>query len=495
MRRNNPHIYEINLMTWLCELSKKEERAFGLCDIPMRQWETLKGQGMDAVWLMGIWERSPFSEREARNGEALREECKKILEDFQLDDLGGSPYAIRAYRPEHRFGTLDDLAKLRKKLSKIGMGLILDFVPNHTACDHIWISQRPYYYINSIPEAASTCPEGFFLPSSAKDPICIAHGRDPYFPPWTDTAQLDYSKRDTHKAMVETLKKIGRYCDGVRCDMAMLVLNEVFRSTWSQFVDKQETQEFWPYAIQTLKSANEDFSFIAEVYWGMGKRLLEAGFDYVYDKDFYDALSDGDVNRLRRQLSEPVPDQERMLRFLENHDEPRAMEVFGPERIRAAMVIHATVPGAKLYHQGQFEGRKLRVPVQLKRAPEEPVNRGICEFCNRLMAEVNRPVYRWGMWLFCAVDGWLDNHSCTNLLAWSLQLKQEKRIIVVNFSPVSSQGRIRLPLNWLHGDCVMRFVDIFKGQKYSYEMKEIRKNGLYVALDAWDFHFFILHCD
>ncbi len=491
MRKNNPHIYEINLMTWLYELSNKEARAVKLCDIPMRQWEALKDKGMDAVWLMGIWQRSPFSQKEARNAEGLKKECEKILPDFELEDLGGSPYAVRAYKPDPHFGILDDLALLRKKLNDMGVELILDFVPNHTACDHHWISQRPHYYINIVPGEINTCPEGFFAPASAEDPICIAHGRDPYFPPWTDTAQLDYSKRDTHKAMGETLREIGGYCDGVRCDMAMLVLNEVFRNTWSGYIHEiQKPPEFWPYAINSVKDSQRNFIFIAEAYWGLKKKLLEAGFDYVYDKDFYDSLVNSDVDGLKTQLSKPLPEQERMLRFLENHDEPRAFQAFGRERIKAAMVIHATVPGAKLWHHGQLEGKRVRVPVQLRRVPEEPVDQETYQFSEKLLNEVNQPIFHKGLWQMCAIDGWLDNQTCNNLLAWSLLLGEERRIIAVNFSPIPSQGRIRLPFNWVKGEGKIWLVDIFKGERYTYEKEIIRRDGLYVALEAWDFHLF-----
>jgi len=489
--RNNPHIYEINLMSWLDHLSQREGKKILLGEVPFVEWQSIKDMGIDAVWLMGMWERSPRSQDEATRAQKLVKECREVLADFRLEDLGGSPYAVRYYRPDPCFGNFNDLKKLWNDLGEIGLYLILDFVPNHTACDHPWVQQHPEYYINKSMSSDGSCSNGFFKTTTRQGPMCIAHGKDPYFPPWTDTAQLNYMNPDTQRAMEGALSSISNYCDGLRCDMAMLVFSEIFQKNWGQYLNNlQATQEFWPYAINRTKQNRVAFTFIAEAYWGLQKRLLEAGFDYAYDKDFYDALANGDIDGLKRQLGQPVPDQERMLRFLENHDEPRAMKVFGPDKILAAMVIHATVPGAKLYHQGQFEGRALRVPVQLKRLPYEPVHEEILQFSARLLAEVNNPIYHNGHWQMCGIDGWLDNQSCKNLLAWTLHFNSEGRLIAVNFSPIPSQGRIRLPFDWIQGKGDIRLFDIFKEEEYVYERKELRKDGLYVALNSWDFHFF-----
>ena len=492
--RNNPHIYEINLMTWLNELSAREGRGVSLSQVPTSQWENLKGMGMDAVWLMGMWERSPASENEARKSEGLIKECEKVLPDFQIADLGGSPYAVRSYSPDPQFGDANDLEALKKTLNDMGLDLILDFVPNHTACDHHWVQEHPEYYINSSPGPSRTCPNGFFKAESTHGPFCIAHGKDPYFPPWTDTAQLNYMKRDTQEAMKDVLQSVSELCDGLRCDMAMLVLNKVFAKTWGQYVTGlEDLQEFWPYAINSIRDIRANFTFIAESYWGLGKQLLEAGFNYSYDKDFYDALVSSDVERLKNQLSKPLPDQQRLLRFLENHDEPRAMDALGRDRIKVAMVIHATVPGARLWHHGQFEARRMRVPVQLRRAPEEPLDKDILEFSAILLQQTDIPIFHEGLWQMFAVDGWLDNQSCRNLLAWGLRYRKERIVIAVNLSNMPSQGRIRFPHNWFDAAGDLKMIDLIKGEKYSARVQDVETQGLYVGLEPWDFHFFCIY--
>ena len=179
---------------------------------------------------------------------------------------------------------------------------------------------------------------------------------------------------------------LSSMCHGLRCDMSMLLLGDVFRTTWAGYLDAGEKEwEFWSEAIDRLKSEGNAGLLIAEAYWGKEAALLSQGFDYVYDKTFYDIILGGNVPQLKKYLSRPVSGQEKMLRFLENHDEQRAITAFGYDRIKCAMVIHATLPGIRLWHQGQLEGYKIRVPVQLKRAPNEPKNMSLEVFSENLI--------------------------------------------------------------------------------------------------------------
>ena len=154
------------------------------------------------------------------------------LPDFVLDDIVGSPYAVYDYSPDHRVGSPDNLQSLRRSLEKEGLFLILDFVPNHTACDHPWTRRNPERFVQDSGAGSEPCPEGFFRVLDAPGGPCIAHGKDPYFPPWTDTAQINYASPEAVSAMLETLTHISKYCHGLRCDMAMLVLRNIFWKTW-----------------------------------------------------------------------------------------------------------------------------------------------------------------------------------------------------------------------------------------------------------------------
>src|SRR5262249_5081972 len=138
--------------------------------------------------------------------------------------------------------------------------------------------------------------------------------------------------------------------------------------------------------------------------------------------------------------------QEKLLRFLENHDEPRAAAMFSPEKERAAAVIATTLPGARLFHDGQMEGRRVRLPVYLSRRPDAPVDQDLRAFYGKLLTAVRDSVFHNGQWRLCDGTGWSDNVSFRNLLAWTWVDGEERRLIVVNLSDAPAQARI--PMLW-----------------------------------------------
>jgi hypothetical protein len=489
--RKNPHLYEINLLPWLNYLSQREQRKITLETIPIHEWSGLKRKGIDLIWLMGAWQRSPDSQEKARNLPELIKECRSVLVDFEIDDITGSPYAVHEYLPDPGFGSVRDLLCLKETIEDQGLSLILDFVPNHTACDHRWIRQNPTFYIHTGPTGEGRCTDGFFPAQGAQQQVCIAHGKDPYYPPWTDTAQLDYTNPAAMRAMVDTLSDISQYCHGFRCDMAMLVLKSVFRKTWGRYVrEDANSEEFWRLAIESIKPVRKQCLWLAEAYWGKEQELIGLGFDYTYDKTLYDLLKSEDVPGLRTHLNAPVAFQERMVRFLENHDELRASNVFGNDKIKAAMVIQSTLPGMRFWHHGQLEGARIRVPIQLRRAPAEPSQRDMEVFSNTLLQEVDHPVFHDGTWQMCETQGWPDNPSHKGLLSWCWRLGEERRLIVVNFHSSPAQGRVRLPMNWLPGSRQFLCRDPITGESYLRSTDEVKTSGLYVGLREWGSHFF-----
>src|ERR1700753_2613083 len=147
--RKYPTIYEINTWVWLGELSRAVGRRVTLGDVPQDELEKLARSGFDAVWLMGVWERSMAARRISRTNPALLEEYARTLHDFTEEDIVGSPYAIVAYRVDLALGGDDGLADFRTRLGAAGLRLILDFVPNHMAIDHPWVSEDPQRLVQS----------------------------------------------------------------------------------------------------------------------------------------------------------------------------------------------------------------------------------------------------------------------------------------------------------------------------------------------------------
>lgn len=488
MLRAHPHIYEINLMHWLHRMGRSRGRRVSLGEVPLEAWEEIKALGMDMVWLMGMWQRSAYSVSRALGEKGIVEEGRGLLHGLEPGDIAGSPYAVREYRPDPRFGSREDVAALKATLENLGLFLVLDLVPNHTACDHPWIRQRPDLYVQGR-LLNTECEAGFFRAETRAGTLCLAHGKDPYFPPWTDTAQLDYGRAETVRVMASETSSLISFCHGLRCDMAMLILKDVFAQTWGPREGLHVPPgEPWQAILAPLRSAAPDFCMLAEAYWGKEEKLLSLGFDYAYDKTFYDLLRAQDATGLRHHLM--GPHGARSIRFLENHDEPRALSTFGPQMIRCAMVVHGTVPGMRLWQSGQLEGCRIRVPVQLARAPEESPDAELEAFSRRLLREIDHPVFHRGAWNPAATRGWPDNASYENLAAWSWETEREKRLVVANITGAPAQGRVTCPGHWLAAGQGLDLRDPLNGVRYARSCSELSASGLHVELGPGDFHFF-----
>ena len=358
-------------------------------------------------------------------------------------------------------------------------------MPNHVAPDHPWVQEHPDYFIQATPEDFINSPPAFL---QVGDHL-LAYGRDPYFPPWPDVIQVNAFAPGYRQALIDTLLELAGQCDGVRCDMAMLLINRIFRQTWGERAGAMPAREFWEEVIPAVKAKYPEFFMIAEAYWDLEGELQQLGFDYCYDKRLYDRLRHESADAVRQHLLADLSYQERLVRFIENHDEPRAAAAFPDRQARAAAVTIATLPGARLFHEGQFEGRRVRLPVFLDRRPPEPVDADLQDFYQTLLAAVAQPVFKAGEWRLYEPYGWPDNRSYLNLAAWGWRLGAERRLIIVNLSEHRSQALVPFPWEDL-ADRPWRLTDAFTGEIYGRDGLELRQPGLFVDLEGWGFHFF-----
>ena len=199
--------------------------------------------------------------------------------------------------------------------------------------------------------------------------------------------------------------------------MAMLLLPDVFERTWGI-----QAEPFWPKAIQRVREQFPDFCFLAEVYWDLEWTMQQQGFDYTYDKRLYDRLRDGHARPVHEHFQAGCDFQDKLARFLENHDKPRAAATFSPRVHEAAAVITFLCPGMRFFHQGQFEGRKKRISPHLCRAPNEPVNEELHRFYARLLNVLRQQVVRDGQWqLLECTPAWEGNPTWDCFLAFGWQ--------------------------------------------------------------------------
>jgi hypothetical protein len=487
----HPFIYELNTWVWLQDLSQTRHRPVTLADVPDEAWEALTALCPDAVWLMGVWERSPAGIQISNKNVGLVADFQRALPDFTIRDNIGSPYCVRRYVVDECLGGPAGLAEARRQLAQRGIRLILDFVPNHVAPDHPWVIEHPEYFIQGTPEDLENDPAAFL---KVNDRI-IACGKDPYFPAWPDVLQLNAFQTGLRQAAAETVADIAAQCDGLRCDMAMLVMNSIFDRTWGKRAGARPEHEYWPEQeywselIGHVKRQQPDLIFIAEAYWDLEWDLQQQGFDYCYDKRLYDRLEQDHAESVWLHLQADLDYQEKLLRFIENHDEPRAASTFSPDKQRAVAVVAATLPGATLFHEGQLEGRQVRLPVFLGRCPPEPVNRRLRTFYRKLLAAIQMEAIREGEWQLCEREGWPDNQSHLNIVTWGWHHAEEYCLIVVNLSPRRSQALVRLPWPRLTDNGRWELQDMLTGEIFERDGREMLHTGMYVELDGWGRHF------
>ena len=481
----HPVIYEINTWVWLAELSQKYQRPVNLASVPAPEWEAIASYGFDAVWFMGVWERSSAGTEISLRNKGLVEDFRRALPDFSPEDNAGSPYCVRRYVVDERLGGPAGLAAAREMLAQRDIRLILDFVPNHVAPDHPWASTHPEYFLQGDDEDLRKDPASFLAVGGK----VLACGRDPYFPAWPDVLQLHAFNTGLRNAIAETVQQIAEQCDGVRCDMAMLMMSDVFERTWGARAGARPAEDYWPSLIPAVRSHHPEFRFLAEAYWDLEWALQQQGFDFCYDKKLYDRMEHGDAENVRLHLLADLAYQHGLVRFLENHDEPRAAATFAAEKARAAAVTLLTLPGAKLLHEGQFEGRKVRLPVFLSRRPDESPDADLHAFYRQLLTETARDLFRNGRWRLCDRSGWTDNPSHLNIMAWCWELGDERHLVVVNFSGAPSQAVIWMPWEDLRGRA-WRLSELLSVECYERGGDEMAESGLFVSLGSWKWHVF-----
>lgn len=479
-----PIVYEINAWSWLTELERKYRTKLDLGSIPSSEWDVLRDLGVDGIWLMGVWARSPEGRKISIEHSELSRHYRATLPDFSEADISGSPYCIRYYEVEPRLGGRKALAIARRELASRGLSLLLDFVPNHVAPDHPWITEHPEFFVQGDADSLRADGSAFFKAGRA----IVARGRDPFFPPWPDTMQLNAFDPGLRSVAVATLNDIASQCDGVRCDMAMLMLNKVFGRTWASRLRGTPETEYWKDVIDSVRKQNPGFTFIAEAYWDLEWDLIQNGFDYCYDKRLYDRLVHDSAEAVRGHLLADMDYQRHLIRFLENHDEPRAATVFPTHKNRAAAVALMTLPGAKLLHEGQMEGYREHMSVHLGRRPVEPIDEQLHSLYRRLLNTARDAQLRDGTWKLCEQEGWPDNQSFRNIVSWCWESEGRRYIIAINLSDWKSQARIRLPWSVFRGQ-TLRFDDLLSGDRYSpRDGTETVDEGLYVELAPWAFN-------
>ena len=476
-----PLLYEINTRCWLREVSEARGQPVTLGTVPEAEFLRWQQLGFTHIWLMGVWAGGPRARAQALASLDLAKAFSEALPDWTEADVGASPYAIADYHVPASLGGEKGLTDFRRKLNTHGLKLVLDFVPNHLGVDHPWVQARPELFVNSTVAEPDT-----FAEQTVNGLRHLAYGKDPYCPAWTDTVQLDYRRAETRAAMTGQLQEVAGLCDGVRCDMAMLVLNEAFANTWNKYPIGQpriET-EFWAEATSAVRRRYKGFLFLAEVYWGLEGRLQSLGFDYTYDKTLYDRLIMWEPGTVQKHLlGLPASNVSGSAHFLENHDEPRVAGKLEPATHRAAALTILGLPGMRFLHEGQLSGWRRRLPVQLLRRAREPENAELRQMYDQLLGALPMSAIGQGTSaLLTPRQAWPDNPTAQHfiLVQWTGP-NSRFDLVAINLAPHRSQcyAPVQLPspapqtwtLNDLLGD-----------ERFIRSHDELKQRGLYLDL-------------
>jgi glycosidase len=483
----NSNLYEINTRVWI----KKNGKDATLNSIPDEIFIELANSGFEAIWLMGVWKTCDNLIERCCFTPDLISSYSKALRDWEKKDIIGSPYAIDHYELNPLLGKTSDLITVKEKLNKLGLKLILDFVPNHFSAESRYIKSNPEVFLEADIELLQRDPLTFFKPDISEN--IFVHGRDPFFLPWTDTIQVNYFSSAARKFMIDQLINIAEYCDGVRCDMAMLPLNNVFHNTWlgvlNRFGYKRPQEEFWKEAITCVKKKFPDFIFLAETYWDLEYQIQKLGFDFTYDKQLTDRLITGDIVNIKSHLFADHYYQMKSVRFIENHDEERASVKFGKEKSLAAATVISTIKGIKLYNDGQTEGFKIKLPVQLGRQPEEKTSQRVKEYYQLLLEITKEKIFKEGNWTMLEpIPAGEGNNNFQNFLTWIWDYKNDLRIVVINYSSATSQCRLSILLDSEKENITL--IDLLTGDEYLRSVKEMEKPGLFIELKGFHSHIF-----
>lgn len=460
---NSPTFYSINTRLFLNQLSRKENKYIDIDSVPEKYWENLFDK-FDCFWFIGINSPSQASKQICQR---YPDSVRYAKSDVKPEDIVDSPYAVYDHsqinpRVAKNWEIWD------KKLDYFhqhGKKVFLDFVANHTAVDNPWAFSHPQRFIQATKEQYQSNPDNYYSVVAADgETHYLAYGRDPYSGNWIDTLQLNYANPETQQAMKDILLNLVNHCDGVRCDMAMLLNPHTFIKTWSDHLSSEEinfliNNEFWPKTIAEVKTrakdlGKKDFTFIAEAYGGNGGEeyyeplsKLEKVFDCLYDKGFYDELvqlklnqSEAFYSHLKNDIFNITENGHKVI-FFGNHDEKRAIAMFGKELSKSVALLCSLVSNNMLLiHQDEEKGFRIRQPMQLDQPLNDCTDYSIKNFYNLILDIRNKPLFKNAKWSIVQNDKSKDYHIFT--FQTFLPDKNISAHVCINFNDSENIGTI-----------------------------------------------------
>ena len=545
-----------NAYVWLDQLSRKYERPIMRLDqIPDEELDTLARWGITGLWLIGVWERSPASQR-----------IKQLMGN---PDAVASAYSLYAYSVANDLGGDAALHNLKERAWRRGIRLASDMVPNHMGIDSPWVAEHPDWFVGSDaspfpsysfngPDLSSDGRMGVYLEDhyytradaavvfkrvdrASRSAWYVYHGNDGTSLPWNDTAQLNYLKPEVREAAIQTILHVARQFPIIRFDAAMTLAKKHYQRLWfpepgtggaipsradfglsrRQF-EAAMPVEFWREVVDRAAVEAPDTLLLAEAFWLMeGYFVRTLGMHRVYNSAFMNMLRDEDNAKYRSVIKNTIefePDiLKRYVNFMNNPDERTAVDQFGKgDKYFGVCAMMATMPGLPMFGHGQIEGLTEKYGMEFRRALwDEQPDPGFVQHHERLIFPLLHRRY-----LFAEVENFLlydfvtpEGQVDENVFAYSNRFGLERALVVYHNRFGSTRGRIRISAPYavksgeertlaqrtlaeglgIRGETGLYtiFRDHVTGMEHIRSSLELAENGLQFELGAYEHHVFL----
>ena len=541
---------------WLDQMS----RSYGypitrLDQVPDAELDRLAARGFSGLWLIGLWERSPASQR-------IKQICGN-------PEAIASAYSLYDYEVAADLGGWEALANLRERAGVRGIRLASDMVPNHTGIYSRWVIQHPDWFVQTdyppfptyqftgedLSHDSNVClqiEDGYWNKSDAAVVFkhyeratgrtrYIYHGNDGTSIPWNDTAQLNYLIPELREAVIQTILHVARNFPIIRFDAAMTLAKKHYQRLWFPLrglgggipsraehgMSKEEFDavfpvEFWREVVDRVATEVPGTLLLAEAFWMMeGYFVRTLGMHRVYNSAFMNMLKAEENAKYRTTIKNVLVFNHEILKrfvnFMNNPDEKTAVAQFGSQgKYFGACVLMATMPGLPMFGHGQIEGFREKYGMEYKRAYwDEQVDEGLVRGHEMWIFPLLRR--RWlfsGSENFVLYDFQAGSGIDENVFVYSNRVGEHRALVLYNNCHAKTYGWISESVPFLaagegeggrlerisfadsmgsphEDDCYLAFRDLTDGLEYLRSGRELQGRGLYVELKEYQFNVFM----
>jgi glycosidase len=539
---------------WLEQLSRYYGRHIHRLDqIPDEELRHLAGHGINSLWLIGVWERSPASQTIKQlcgNQDAVASAYSLYGYDI-AEDLGGEP----AYR------------HLRDRAFAHGVRLASDMVPNHMGIDSSWVIEHPEWFMSRsdspYPAYRFDGPDlsrdgrveikiedHYYEQTDAAvvfrrrdkwtgDTRYVYHGNDGTSFPWNDTAQLDYLNPATREQVIQTILHVARLFPIIRFDAAMTLAKRHFQRLWFPIpgtggaipsraeysmskadFDRAIPEEFWREVVDRVAREVPGTLLLAEAFWLMeGYFVRTLGMHRVYNSAFMNMMRDEENAKYRTVIKNTIefdPDiLKRYVNFMSNPDERTAVDQFGNgDKNFGVATMMSTLPGLPMFGHGQIEGFTEKYGMEFRRARfQEDPDRALVDRHDREIAPLLHQ-----RWLFAESENFLlydffrpDGSVDENVFAYSNRRGEHRALIIYHNRFATTYGTIHNSATYADkaaghlrqqslgaafglpndGNLFLAFRDVTTGLEHLERASKVVSNGYSLELQAYSCHVFL----